>query len=122
MTTLQELKDIWANTDLSEHTEDIETALNYYDGDDDADSFIDWFLETYIDSAEIVYYSNAMEFLTKHDVSLDVSLEKAEEYGYTPSQLNSELLASLLLQDILSNELYGLREELEEYFENIKEE
>jgi pyruvate-formate lyase len=101
--TLQELKDLWASTELTEYCEDIETALNYYDGDDDVDSFIDWYTEMYIDTAGIVYYSTAMEFLTKHDTSLKDSLEKAEEYGYTPSQLNSELLASLLLQDTLSN-------------------
>ena len=45
---------------------------------------------------EVIYYSNAIDYLKEHDPSLNESLEIADEYGYKTSQLNSELLASLL--------------------------
>ena len=45
---------------------------------------------------EIIYYSNAMEYLMERDPSLRESLEIAHEYGYTADNINSELLASLL--------------------------
>lgn len=117
----QHLINLWKNTELESYTDSIETALKNYDGDNDAYDFISWFAEEYIYSADIIYYSNAMEFLTKYDISLHDSMAKASEMGYTPDQLNSEVLASLLLQDILTDELYGFKDELTEYFESIEE-
>jgi len=70
-----------------------------------------------ITDTEIIYYSNAMEYLAENDPSLLESLEIAKEYGYDTGSLNSELLASLLksrknLEDF--NEfLERLKEELE---------
>ena len=97
---------------LEDYCEDLEIAVKYYEGEKDIDDFIDWYTETYIHSAEVIYYHNAIKFLAEHDPSLTESMEKAEEYGYTPKQLNSELLASLLLQDVLINDLNGEREKI----------
>ncbi len=45
---------------------------------------------------DIIYYSNAIEYLQENDQSLWESLEIASDYGYETKDLNSELLASLL--------------------------
>ena len=60
-----------------------------------------------------------MEFLAEYDPSLTNSLEKAAGFGFQLSDLNSEKLASLLLQDILNDALSGLHDELEAYFSTI---
>lgn len=49
---------------------------------------------------EIIYYSRAMDFLKEYDPSLRDSLSLAAEYGYSPANLNSETLASLLATDM----------------------
>lgn len=45
---------------------------------------------------DIIYYNNAMKYLTEHDPSLVESLSLAEDMGYVASDLNSEKLASIL--------------------------
>lgn len=45
---------------------------------------------------EIIYYSKAIIYLSENDPSLRTSLNLAAELGYSPENLNSELLASLL--------------------------
>lgn len=62
-------------------------------------------LERAISESEVVYYSKAMEYLTEHDVSLTESLRLAAELGYEPANINSELLATLLLQEKLREDL-----------------
>jgi sulfatase maturation enzyme AslB (radical SAM superfamily) len=66
------------------------------------------YLQERITEAEIIYYSNAIEFLSEEDSSLTESLSIAQEYGYTLNKINSELLATLLLQQKLSEELSSL--------------
>ena len=46
-------------------------------------------------NVEIIYYSNAMDYLRENDCSLSESIELATEYGFTFEHLNSEALASL---------------------------
>lgn len=46
-------------------------------------------------NVEIIYYSNAIEYLKENDSSFSESLEIAYELGYETQHLNSELLASL---------------------------
>jgi len=49
-----------------------------------------------ITNTDVIYYSNAIEYLKENDPSLQNSLEIAQEFGYDTGDLNSELLASLL--------------------------
>lgn len=119
---MKNLKEAFAETDLAEHCEDIESALSYYDGSSDADEFIDWYRETYVDHAEIICYHNAIKYLAENDPSFMESMGLAAEYGYSLDKVNSELLATLLLQQELNNELEGLRDDLQEYFETIENE
>jgi hypothetical protein len=66
---------------------------------------------------EVIYYSNAIEFLAENDPSLQESLELAEEFGYSAKDLNSEILASLLASKIEREKFEELRHEIETFFE-----
>jgi hypothetical protein len=80
----------------------------------------DDFREYIVDSIlnyEIIYYSKAIEYLKYNDNSLTRSLEIAYEQGFEVKNLNSEVLATLLYQDNLYNELWEIEGEIMEYFE-----
>ena len=70
----------------------------------------------YIQESEIIYYSKAMAYLSDNDNSLYQSLEIASEMGITTQNLNSELLATLLYQQNLTNQWYEISEQVEEIF------
>ena len=70
---------------------------------------------------DIVYYSNAIEYLKENDNSLTESLGIAEEMGYTIGKLNSETLASLLASKNALEEFNDLQAEIEEFFNEIQE-
>jgi hypothetical protein len=69
---------------------------------------------------EIIYYASAMEYLRMHDSSLRCSLDIAEEYGYTLSSINSELLASLLASSVCRDEFMELKSEIDDFFDEIE--
>lgn len=81
-------------------------------------------VEKLIDQAEIIYYSKAMEYLMQNDVSLSNSLALAGELGYSlaDDNLNSEILATLLLQKELREEFAEIEDDIEELFEKLEEE
>lgn len=66
------------------------------------------YLEERITECEIIYYHKACKFLSENDCSLSESLQIAHGYGYTTDKLNSEILATLLLQSKLNKELNEL--------------
>ena len=72
--------------------------------------------------SEIIYYSNAINYLKENDPSLQESLSIASEYGYEVYDLNSEILASLLSSQKIREEFYELENEITEFFDQIKEE
>ena len=67
---------------------------------------------------EIIYYYNAMEYLSENDGSLQESMGIAEEMGYDLGSINSELLASLLASQKASE---SFEFNFESTFEMIKE-
>ena len=67
---------------------------------------------------DIIYYGSAMEYLMEHDTSLQESMEIADEYGYEPKNINSELLASLLASRDARDEFYELQNEIEKFLTN----
>jgi hypothetical protein len=71
---------------------------------------------------EIIYYRNAMEYLMERDTSLRESLEIAEEYGYTPSNITSEVLASLLASKECREEFMEYENMITEFFNSLDEE
>lgn len=84
--------------------------LDYISENEDIQSIDDLIdeIERHIHETEITYYSAAMKFLAEEDASLKSSLDLANELGYTPGNLDSELLATILLQDLLTNELHEI--------------
>lgn len=70
-------------------------------------------------NVEIIYYSNAIKYLMENDLSLQDSIEIATNLGYSTSQINSELLASLLASEKCREEWYDLRDEIEEFLNSI---
>jgi hypothetical protein len=71
-------------------------------------------VEQMIQEDEIIYYNNAIEFLKEEDQSLQESIELAKEYGYSIEDLNSELLATLLNQSRMMDEVEDLLKLLED--------
>lgn len=84
---------------------------------DDIDAFMD-IMQERVNEIEVIYYSNAMEYLTENDTSLQYSLEIAKNMGYTIENINSELLATLLKQQEASEHIYDYKDEIEKLFFN----
>ena len=111
---------------LSELSTEID-VLNYVDIDNiDMSNPFDSICEMIEDNngfdIEIIYYSNAIDFLAKNDQSLQESLGIAFEYGYEVQNLNSEILASLLASKLIRDEFYSLESEINDFFEELEEE
>lgn len=107
---LQELND-QKNSDLD---------LNYYYQEGMTfDEFQEAIYQS-ITENEIIYHSNAIEYLSENDPSLNESMSIASELGYTTENLNSELLATLLYQQDLHEEFSELCSEIEDYFEDYE--
>ena len=103
---------------------DIETIpYEYYDDLEDAKDFERYFeeLEYSTHQTECIYYSNAMKYLTEHDNSLSESLEIASEMGYEVGDLNSELLATLLMQRKELEALYDAKNDFEDLYNEFIE-
>ena len=71
---------------------------------------------------EVIYYSNAIDYLRENDPSLNESLNLAYEMGFTVDSLNSEILASLLKTENVRNDFYQLEDEINSFFEELEEE
>ena len=65
---------------------------------------------------EIIYYFNAMEYLSKNDPSLQISIGIASEYFEDFKGLDSEILASLLASQIVREDFYNERDNIETFF------
>tara|TARA_R110000751_G_scaffold280507_1_gene382983 strand:+ start:463 stop:858 length:396 start_codon:yes stop_codon:yes gene_type:complete len=55
---------------------------------------------------EVIYYHKAIKYLQENDASLTDSIEIAHEHGYTLENINSELLATLLLNERKRNNFF----------------
>ena len=71
---------------------------------------------------DIIYYSNAIEYLKQNDPSLRESMEIAQEYGYEPKSIPSELLASLLASQNAREEFYELQDKINDFFSELETE
>lgn len=68
---------------------------------------------------DIIYYSNAIEYLSKNDSSLKESLNLAYELGYEIDNINSELLASILATDKVREDFCEYKHEIDEFIINL---
>jgi hypothetical protein len=72
-------------------------------------------------NVEIIYYSNAIKYLQEHDPSLRISLEMAEDLGFSIGDLSSEMLASLLASQNVRDEFYELEDQFDEFFDELEQ-
>jgi len=105
----------------------IDIDLQYYNNTEEFQSFEE--IENYLNDngifnqeGEVIYYSNAIEYLKENDPSLNESLSIAAELGFSPENLNSEVLASLLKSQNLSVEFQELETEITDFFNELEEE
>ncbi len=103
MTKQEQLEAILKDTNLL----DIIDAPNFEDFEDDENGLREYIQER-IYEHEVIYYKTAIEYLSENDPSLTESLELANDCGYTPAKLNSEILATLHIQQAMSEELSEL--------------
>lgn len=68
---------------------------------------------------EIIYYGRAMEYLSEHDASLTQSLTLAADMGYSPENIDSELLATLLASENARSDWYGHQSEIDEFISEM---
>ena len=71
---------------------------------------------------EVIYYASAIKYLAENDPSLRESLEIASDFGFDPKDLNSEVLASLLKTQNVTEEFYELRDEVNSFFSELYDE
>lgn len=83
-----------------------------HDEIDNVDEFSE-IVQDRINETDVIYYSEAMKLLSGNDPSLTISLTLASNFGYNTIDLNSEALATLLIQQMLSEELSEVIEEIE---------
>ena len=116
---------------IDARTQAIEQFLRQHDSEIDLLYFFDDSMESFEEfrnaiednggfDFEIIYYSNAIEYLMHNDPSLTESMALASEYGYEVSRLNSEILASLLKSSIEREKFYKIEDEFTELFESFE--
>lgn len=112
MTINEQLKELFKDTSFENYQyEDFSTADELMEA-----------MQEEISQDEVIYFSNAMEYLMENDSSLMESCELASDLGYETKNLNSELLATILTQHNLNQELYKLQDEIEEIYNSESEE
>lgn len=80
-----------------------------YVTDIDLELVHDSLLNDYIRNYEIIYYSNAIDYLKENDPSLNHSISLLMEQGVESlDTVNSELLATVHAQDSMINDLHEL--------------
>lgn len=66
---------------------------------------------------DVIYYTNAIDYLREYDPSLRKSLAIAYDRGFTADNLNSEVLASLLKAENVRKDFYSLEDDINDFFE-----
>ena len=103
---------------LDELYKDLDIDISYDMENDKPDNMDDLreMLQERISEIEVIYYSNAMDYLRENDASLTESLGLAHDFGYTADKINSELLATILKQENAREEIGSYDDRLEELF------
>lgn len=93
--------------------------IDEIDTDNAAESIFEMINDNGGFNVDIIYYSNAIEYLKRYDNCLTESIEIAIEYGYTIENLNSELLASLLASKNAMNDFWDYQNEINDFFNTL---
>ena len=112
--------------ELDQQIELNDNIINYVDIDeiDNNDAFnsiYEMIEESDGFNCDVIYYSNAIKYLQENDPSLRESLEIAAELGYEAKYLSSEILASLLKSQNVRDEFLELRDEINEFFQELED-
>lgn len=101
------------NLDILEYVdaEEVNNFDDVYEAIDNANGF----------DVEIIYYGNAMEYLTKNDTSLRESLEIASDMGFQVSDLSSEVLASLLASRECRDDFSSYKDTIDDFFNDLED-
>ena len=116
MKTINErLKELFNDTRYLNEYINIDSVLNteYYDEITSTDELCIIICER-INEVEVIYYSTAMEILKEEDQSLTESLNLAHGLGYTAENLNSEILATLIIRERCIEDLNDINNKLED--------
>lgn len=76
-------------------------------------------LATDIATEEIIYYSDAIEYLKQNDPSLRQSLELASDLWFETKDINSEVLASLLATEENKEKFNKFVDKFDEFINNF---
>ena len=111
---------------IEEFLSELETELDldYIINAEDVNSYDDIYDAIERDGGfdiEIIYYNRAIEYLSENDPSLQESMEIAHEVGFGVDNLNSEVLASLLASQNVRVEFDNLRDEIDEFFDELED-
>ena len=87
----------------------ITAPSDSYSSEETFDNYEDAY--QYCIETEIIYYNRAMEYLSEHDWSLTESAKIASDLGFELKNINSEMLATLHLQDGLINSIRKIEAE-----------
>lgn len=105
-----ELKELFSNTELSDlEFKDFDTLGELMES-----------LEEQINETEVIYYTNAIRYLSENDASLRDSLAIASEYGYELNDLSSETLATLLQQQNMRDALTEISGDIQDIYEDYE--
>lgn len=104
MTTLS-IKQIVEELGLDDKYIHIAYLIDDEDLPDLTQDKIEEIIQTAIDEIQVIHYGTAIDFLAKNDPSLRDSMALASDMGFNISNINSELLATLLKQDICRTSL-----------------
>lgn len=71
---------------------------------------------------EVIYYASAMDYLRENDNSLRESLQLAHDMGFETDKLSSEILASILKTENVTEEFYELKDDINTFFSELYDE
>ena len=113
-------------TELDQQIDLNDNIINYInidaiDNDDAFSSIYEMIDENDGFNCEVIYYSNAIEYLQQNDPSLCESLEIASDLGFEVKNLNSEVLASLLKSQNVRDEFLDFRDEINDFFHELED-
>lgn len=99
----QELNELFEETVTLKDCIDVPALADFSSEDELRD-----YIQDRISEYDLIYYARAIGYLKDNDPSLRDSLDAAIEYGYSMDNLTSEILATLLIQRYMSEELSEL--------------
>jgi hypothetical protein len=113
------------NQKLIEYLNTLNLDIDFNDNiniEDEITSFDD--LQSLLDDnnaliVNVIYYSNAMKLLSENDASLQISLNLAVDFGYDITNINSETLASLLATDMLRDEFFSYKNQINDFINEL---